>query len=240
MAEKNLKFLLRNLKTPEGFRHTWKKNEARYPAFLDDLAFLVAAMLDLQEAGSDPFWIRAAEEITILIAQEFSDPAGQFFYFTPAGQEDVILRKKEIYDGALPSGNSVMAENLLRLGILLDRPDWRERAALMVAGLAPATLKHPSSFGHWAWVRAGISAGYQEIAVTGEWMPAIRDQILKEYIPHRVVQGSIKADENHPLLKDRELAGKTAIWLCRNYTCEAPVFSLSELRTLINRGGKRN
>jgi uncharacterized protein YyaL (SSP411 family) len=237
-ATRNMQFLVTHFKPGDAFFHTWKNNEARYPAFLDDLSFLVAAMLDLQEVSSDNQWLDEAGKLSDEIVLRFSDEEARFFYFTPTGQEDVILRKKEIYDGAVPSGNSVMAENFLRLAVLLDRPDWKQRAAEMVGAPQPVILKYPTSFGQWASVLLSMVSGLLEIAITGEEMKAIRAEFLKQYVPNRVLQTALTDDEIYPLLRQRKIEGKTAIWLCRNYTCLQPVFSVGDLITLINRGGK--
>ena len=237
-ATRNMQFLVTHFKSENGFNHTWKNNQAKYPAFLDDLAFLVSAMLDLQEVSSDQHWLDEAGKLSDEILSGFSDSENRFFYFTPAGQEDVILRKKEIYDGAVPSGNSVMAENFLRLSVLLDRPELKKRAEEMVGALQPVILKYPTSFGQWASVLLSMVSGLLEIAITGEEMNAIRADFLKQYVPNRVLQTAFTNDEIYPLLRQRKIEGKTAIWLCRNYTCLPPVFSVEDLITLINRVGK--
>jgi hypothetical protein len=109
---------------------------------------------------------------------------------------------------------------------------------MMTASLAPLVVKYPTSFGQWASVLLSLVSGLPEIVITGKEMPALRNEFLKEFIPNRVLQTSFTDDENHPLLRQRSIAGKTAIWLCRNYTCSYPVFSVEELIALINRGAK--
>ena len=78
-------------------------------------------------------------------------------------------------------------------------------------------------------------AGTSEIAVIGPGYPALVKEILGFYVPQRVIMGAEKADPAFPLLADKSLEGKDAIFLCSNYTCQAPVFSAKELITLINR-----
>ena len=110
------------------FYHTWKNETAKYPAFLDDYAFLIQALIHLQEITADTKWLIKAKELTEFVIDNFSEEETGFFFYTNAGQKDVIVRKKEVYDGAVPSGNSVMAYNLYQLGILFDKKEWKERS----------------------------------------------------------------------------------------------------------------
>ncbi|HJW16506.1 MAG TPA: thioredoxin domain-containing protein, partial [Flavisolibacter sp.] len=125
VAEKNMEFLLRAFRADTGgFYHTWKDNTARIPAFLDDYANLVAALLELGQVTSNFHWFDIARDITEWVTRYFSDENSKFFYFTSQLQQDVLVRKNEVYDGATPSGNSVMAQNLYKLSIIYDRGDW--------------------------------------------------------------------------------------------------------------------
>lgn len=236
LAVENMTFLLRAFKSEKGFHHTWKGGEAKYPAFLDDLAFLVEALLHLQETGEGVSWLEAASEITGEVLQHFSEEDTGFFFYTPAGQEDIIVRKKEVYDGAVPSGNAVMSYNLYRLGILLDKPGWKQQARENVAALGNAIIRYPTSFGYWACLMQEMIAGTFEIAVVGKGYSPVRDEILKKYIPHRVLTGAETGHPDYPLLAGRDVPGRVSIHLCSNYTCRLPVFSAEELISLINKG----
>ncbi len=236
LALENMDFILSVFKTETGFHHTWKEGQAKYPAFLDDLAFLVEALLHLQEISGDTAWLREAKEITELVQERFREEDTGFFFYTPEGQEDVIVRKKEVYDSAVPSGNSVMAYNLYRLGILLDRPDWKQQAMENVSAMGNAVVRYPTSFSNWACLLQEMTTGTYEIAVVGDGFGRERDEILQNYLPHRVLMGAVKADPNYPLLAGRTVAGKLSIHLCSNYTCQLPVFSAKELISLINKG----
>jgi len=93
----------------------------KYPAFLDDYAFLIDALIHLQEITADIKWLQMTKEITGFVIENFSEPDGPFFFYTIRGSKMLSFRKKEIYDGAIPSGNAVMAHNLYRLSILLTK-----------------------------------------------------------------------------------------------------------------------
>ncbi len=238
LAVRNMEFLWDNLaeKKGKGFHHTWKNNTAKYPAFADDLSFLVEALLNLQEVTGDTKWLEKARSVSEYVLEQFTEEGTGFFYYTPAGQQDVILRKKEVYDGAVPSGNSVMAYNLLRLSVLLDKKDWKERSARLVSSLGKAVMRYPTSFGNWLCLSLEMVTGTMEIAVVGKGAEALRKEVIYQYIPHCVLMTSETGNEAYPLLAGKVGDEKPTIFLCRNYTCEAPVFSTAELMLLINRG----
>ncbi|HKP31885.1 MAG TPA: thioredoxin domain-containing protein, partial [Chitinophagaceae bacterium] len=152
LALKNMDFLLRSFRDDKSgaFFHTYKNGKAKTPAFLDDYAALIQAQIALQEITGDKKYLREAAEITEYVIRYFSDEDSIFFYYTHEEQKDVIFRKKEIYDGATPSGNAMMANNLLYLSVVFDKAEWRERFNEMVKSLSDVIRKYPTSFGHWA------------------------------------------------------------------------------------------
>lgn len=215
------------------FRHTWKDGKAKFPAFLDDLAFLAQSLLALQEVTADTSWLLKAETVAGHILARFADPESELFFYTPDDQTDVIVRKKEIYDGATPSANAVMAENLYHLGVLLGKNEWKEKAVKMTGALGNLVIKYPGSFGFWASMMTEFTYGIREIAITGPGYTQHLKEILQLYIPNRVLMaGAGEAD--FPLLAGKERGGETNIWLCQNYSCQAPVRTAGELIRLID------
>src|SRR4030095_2670554 len=104
--------------------HSWKNNTAKQSAFLDDYAFLIQALIQLQEITGDTSFLEKAKLITEQVLKNFNDSTTDFFFYTNTNQTDVVVRKKEVYDGAQPSGNAVMADTLFRLGLDLDNSVW--------------------------------------------------------------------------------------------------------------------
>src|SRR5690606_30677688 len=102
------------------FHHTYKNGEAKFPAFLDDYAELIHALIHLQEITSDNSYLQKAKTLIKYCEDHFNEEETGYFYFTNVQQRDVIIRKKEIYDGAVASGNSLMAWNLVYTGIVFD------------------------------------------------------------------------------------------------------------------------
>ena len=235
LAVDNMQFLLSKFlkNNTSEYVHSWKNNIAKQPAFLDDYAFLIHALIKLQEITGETDYLERARTVTESVLENFIDPATDFFFYTNTNQSDVIVRKKEVYDGAQPSGNAVMADNLFRLGLYFDKSDWKEKSVRMISSLGNAIVRYPTSFGSWACSLLEISIGPNEIVIISEEPQPILTQVLKEYVPHKIVMAADKGSNSFPLLSGKEKSKETALYLCRDYTCENPVSSVSALIDLI-------
>ncbi|NOT51378.1 MAG: thioredoxin domain-containing protein [Chitinophagaceae bacterium] len=257
LAIRNMEFLQSKFRRESYpvFFHTWKDDKAKFPAFLDDYAFLIEACRHLLEVTGDIAWLQTANGLTDFVAAQFDEESmvvtnnanessierPDFFYYTEKDQKDVIVRKKEMYDGAVPSGNSVMAKNLYHLCMLSQIGGWKGRSYGMISSLGNAIVKYPGSFGNWACLLLEMVAGTNEIALTGPGFEQLLPELLKEYVPHKIIIGSADGERNQiwPLLKKKQSTNPPSLWLCRNYTCHLPVFSVKELISLINRPPER-
>ena len=218
--------------------HTYKNGISKYVAFLDDYAYLIAALLQLYKTSLSENYLLKAFDYCSYVIENFSDEESCFFYFTHQDQKDVIVRKKEIYDGATPSGNSVMAENLLQLAIIFDNAQWRDRANQMIKIISNSTLKYPGSFGIWASLLLYQVMGVNEIVVIGSNYAAISNDILSKYVPNLVIMGSEKEQEAFPLLAAKPSGPSDNIFLCKNYSCLAPFLSTKSLFLEIEKSNK--
>ncbi|MBO9152671.1 thioredoxin domain-containing protein [Chitinophaga sp. GCM10012297] len=236
MAEAAMDCILKNMRKPgaaPAFWHTYKEGSARYPAFLDDYANLVHALIALQETSGNLERVRMAAEVADFVIEQFSDENLRYFYYTASGQGDVIVRKKEIYDGAVPSGNAVMAHNLWHLSIVFDKNEWAERALAMTAGLVQTVTRYPTSFGVWAAMVLRLVQGTPELAVAGPAYLERMRELNGLYVPYKVLLGAGSDEKDMPLLQQRAKEGKTLVYLCRDYQCVKPVEYISEITNLI-------
>ena len=203
--------------------HTWKNGQAKYPAFLDDYAYYIDACLKLYEATYSTIYLQKAKLLCEYVCNNFSDEEAVFFYFTQAAQQDVIIRKKEMYDGAIPSGNAVMAANLLKLSIIFDEQSWRSRVDKMLVAIAPAACKYPGSFGIWSSLLMQHFKGINEITVVGSSANEVASKIqCNFFIPDKVLMSAVDTLKNYPMLEGK-ISNKTiVIYLCKNNTCFPP------------------
>lgn len=237
LAIDNIHFLWQHFKLEDTWElfHTWKNGHAKYPAFLDDYAFLIEALIHLQEITVDQNWLHKARQLTDHVVKNFSESETGFFYYTKMSQKDVIVRKKEIYDGAVPSGNSIMAYNLYRLSIFLDRPEWKDRSMIMLSSLGKTAYRYPASFGIWACLLQEIVTGTFEIAVIGNEYIQLMKELYHIYTPHRVLLAAEIPVQEFPLLSKKPITGNTLIYLCKGYVCQQPVDSIERFMLLIDR-----
>ncbi|RMG78097.1 MAG: thioredoxin domain-containing protein [Bacteroidetes bacterium] len=235
-ALRNLDFLRSHFADPSApgaLFHTWKDGEAKYAAFLDDYAFLIEALLAVYEISFDTEWLKQAVRYTDYVLENFLDPTTNLCYFTSKSQSDLILRKKEIYDSAKPSGNAVMAHNLQKLAILFDRNDYREQATKMLGTMKATVEKYPSSFGRWATALLAEIKGFTEVAIVGPDFATFANQVNKYFIPHKILMASATEVPGLPLLEGRKAENDTLVYICRNYACLRPVKTIEAFRQLV-------
>jgi len=234
-AERNIRFLLGAMQRVDGrgLYHTWKNGRAQYSAFLDDYALLIEALLDVYSVTFNTVYLDAAGKWTEHVLEHFLDKEAKMFYFTGASQKDIPLRRKDLFDSAMPSGNATMANNLLRIRVFLDKPEYGELAVAMLGKMRDVMERYPGSFGKW--LSAYLLAVFppKEIAVVGkEWEEWSRS-ILRAWIPHKVIMAAGGGDGRYPLLAGKEGGGKTLIYLCESYACKLPADSLEGFAQLV-------
>jgi uncharacterized protein YyaL (SSP411 family) len=240
LAINNFNFTCEAFKLHNSFElaHSYKNGQAKHPAFLDDYAYFISACFHLQEITSSQTYLEQAKILIRFVIDNFSDE-NDGFYYTAKFQDDVIVRKKEWYDGAIPSGNSVMAANLYYASEIFGNPDWKERAISIIGNLSELILKYPTSFGNWACLVINICYGFNEIAIIGEGFEELRDELLKNFIPNKVLQcaGGYQGDQ-YPLLTNKSFSKQPLAYLCRNYMCLEPVKNVAQLMDKITGGIK--
>jgi uncharacterized protein YyaL (SSP411 family) len=220
--------------------HSFKNGTAKQHAFLDDYAYLVEALILLQEITSDQSYLEECEKLVSYVLIQFSDSQGPFLFYSDAGQNDILVRKIELYDGATPSANAVMAKNLLYLGIILGKEQWRDKGNAMQYAIDEALKKYPTSFAVWACNYLNQAYGFNEITVTGSKIQPLTSQVLRNFIPNRILQGSEADDyEKFPMLKNKLNFGDPRIQLCREGVCLPPVSTVSDLLEAIKNLGTK-
>jgi hypothetical protein len=177
--------------------------------------------------------LHIAEKYTDVVLSYFHDAGTGLFFFTDARQSDIVLRKKDLYDNATPSGNSTMAHNLQRLGILLDRREWREVAFGMLRTMQETVERYPLSFERWATALMFEVYPLHEIAVVGDNALEKALEIQKQYLPNKVVAASTRPVDAMPLLAGKSGDADALIYVCRDFACQRPVSDLDEFRQLV-------
>lgn len=238
-AERNVNFLLTRFQKPDGrgLYHTYSATSdggrAQYDAFLDDYACLIEALLEVYSITFNPFYLRQAQAYLTFVLQNFYDSESKLFYFTSEAQSDLVLRKKELFDNATPSGNATMAMNLFRLGTLLGEQGYKELAVEMLARIKDSMERFPSSFPRWASVACRVVYPPFEVAVTGPDAGSTGIGLQEQYLPNVEIMAAEKPVSDFRLLAGRENPVHTRIYICKDFTCRMPVDNVEAALTAL-------
>ena len=232
IALANADFLLSTLRRDGRLLRTYKDGQARLNGYLEDYAFLVDGLLALYEATFDQHWFEEARALTDTMIEQFWDDVGGGFFKTSRDHETLITRPKDFFDNAVPSGNSVAADVLLRLAILTSEPKYERKAVTVLELTRDAVAQHPSGFGHLLCALDFHLSRPKEIAIVGDpesaGTQALLDVVFGCYLPNKVV-ALVRPDDPVPaqaisLLEGRhQIDGKATAYVCENYTCQLPV-----------------
>lgn len=237
VAVQNIEFILKaftNKNKPGSLLHTYKNGTAKYPAFIEDYATCIQALLDVYGITGNDNYLEQAVQFTDYVKTHFAGGDGLYFY-TEKNQADVPYRSKDFYDNATPSGNSVMVNNLLQLAILTGNQNYYADAEKMVAQLKINMLKHGTSFGNWLTSALTFIYPFAETAITGLDAENNRDVIYHYYYPHLIIQTDTTGEKKYPLLQSRFVKGENKIYLCQNQTCKLPVSNVQDFIELLNK-----
>ena len=242
VARRNADFVLNNLRKDGLLLRTFKDGQAKLNAYLEDYAFLIDGLLTLFETGGESRWLDEAIELTDTMITEFWDEQDGGFFYTGNSHEELIVRSKDFFDNATPSGNSVAADILLRLGLLTGNSDYQRRATTILRLTGEMLRRYPSGFGRMLCALDFHLARPKELAIIGASedtdTQVLMQTIWQQYLPNKVIAQAAPgkpATAALPLLKDRpQLAGKATVYVCENYTCQQPTTDPQELAKQLN------
>lgn len=224
-ASKAMRFILENMiATDGGLYRNYKNGKVSINGFLDDYAFVIDALITLYEADFDEEWLLEAQSLTNYVIKHFLDETNEMLFYTSNNGEELIARKHEVMDNVIPSANSVMAQNLQKLGLLFDDEFYLTKASAMLKAVLPRIKTYGSAYSNWCIQLLNEVYGINEIAITGN-PDNVKQELTKRYIPNKILLGGTKS--NLPLLKGKQ-SDETKIYICRNKTCQLPVLTVDE------------
>lgn len=244
-SAKNLyNFLEKNLISEEGHvLHVFLENESKINGMIDDYAFLIWGLIEIYQADFDLYYLNKAKKLIDITIELFWDHENDngFFFTSENSSDELFVRRKEIYDGALPSANSIMAMNILKLGRILSRIDYEEKA-LKIFNMASRNVNRVPT-GHTALLSAELYyLNSKELIIVKSRNESefykISAQINSLYIPNTsiLVLEEFSKDKNQmKLLKENKelnnyktIDNKTTYFVCRNFSCEQPITELEK------------
>jgi uncharacterized protein YyaL (SSP411 family) len=231
-ARRNAQFVISNLRKDGMLLRTWKDGQAKFNAYLEDYAFLAEGLVTLFETTGEFRWLTKSLALTVQMVAEFWDEDAGAFFFTGKSHENLIVRSKDFFDNATPSGNSVAAMVLLRLAILDGKEQFRNLATATLREIADQARRYPSGFGYALSAVDFLLSTPKEVAIIGntpfDIQPMLRE-VWSRYLPNKVVAASFGIDII-PLLEGRTaLNGQPTAYVCEHYTCKQPVTDLAAL-----------
>ncbi|MDG6243578.1 MAG: thioredoxin domain-containing protein [Methanolobus sp.] len=249
MAENTARFFLENMTDKEGkMKHRYREGEAAIDAFLEDYAFFIWGLIELYQTNLKTEYLERALKInSYLIAHFYDSGHGGFFHTSDEGEE-LIFRSKEIYDGAIPSGNSVCIMNLLKLARITGYSELEDMAHMTIKAFSVKVSAAPIGYTQFMSAADLAINGSLEIVVVGD--PEKTDTkdiagfINNRFIPEKVLvfkpqsqQGIIGTNaitNIAPYAKDMEMIdGRTTVHICRNNICKLPSNDMEEVRKQI-------
>lgn len=242
-AVKAAEFIFQKLRDKSGnLLHRYRAGEAGIKANIDDYSFLIAGLIDLYEVTFDTAYLSKAIELNENLINHFRDNKNGGFYFTSDSSEKLLVRQKEIYDGAIPSGNSVELLNLLKLGKITGNTGLEQKANDLVKSFSKAVNNSPVAFSGFLTGLDFALGPSKEIVVVGKNNDSETENMLnfigQEYIPNKILifkeEDDKAVSEIAGFTKDQKMqGGKTTIYVCENYNCKLPVTEIKDLKILL-------
>jgi uncharacterized protein len=237
VAIRNAAFITTQLMHDGRLLRTYKSGQAKLNAYLEDYAYVIEGFLAAYEATFDlKFFTQARELADTMIAQFWDEQEGGF-YFTSSDHEELITRTKDYFDSATPSGNSVAAAVLLKLGLLTQKHEYTNHALTILRAMRPAMGRYPSAFGYLLSALDFYLSEPKEIAIVGRLdsheVRSLVEEIYSRYIPNKIVAACEPNDERAvseiALLASRTaIDGQATAYVCRNYTCLEPATTVEQ------------
>lgn len=239
-AEKAADFLLKEMRGEDGsLYHRWIEGERKFDASLDDYAFFVKSLLDLYSAGFNPDFLRQAFVITDSAIKKFYDRKIGGFYDSDIRNPEIILKTKDSYDGAEPSGNSVMIENLLRISVLTGEKGYKEIAEKSLKQFYSQLEKSPFNSPYMVSDLYYLFNPPPEIVFTGNInnndVKEMLDDVNKTFLPNLIiVHATTETGEALPVIKNIvKDFNNINFYICENYKCNLPVNDRKNLNLLL-------
>lgn len=238
-------FIIKSVRTAQGrLLHRYRDGEAALTAHVDDYAFLIYGLLELYETTFEAYYLEIALGLNEDLIRHFWDNENGGFYFTADDGERLLVRRKEVYDGAVPSGNSVAMLNLLRLGRITASADFEEKAARIGRAFYSNVSQLPSA--HTQLMAAAdfaIGPSY-EVVIAGDLQADDTRQMLDAirviFVPNKIVilhptdQKSPMIDDVVPFIKDySSIDGKATAYVCLDYNCQLPTKDIGSMLKLL-------
>jgi uncharacterized protein YyaL (SSP411 family) len=231
-AVRNAEFLTTAMVDGGRLLRSWKDGQARIKGYLEDYAAVGLGLLAVYEATFDRRWLDVSRRLAEDALGLFWDAGQEMFFDTGTDQETLIVRPRNLFDNAVPSGSSLAIDWLLRLGVLFGEERYEALALKALRPMADLMGRYPSGFGRYLSALDFHLGPVAEVALVwpaadGKGAAALLEAVFSRYLPNRVVVGAAEGSPDAsglPLLAERgALGGRPTVYVCRRYVCRLPV-----------------
>jgi uncharacterized protein YyaL (SSP411 family) len=236
------RFVLDELRDPSGrLLRSWREGRPGGPGYVDDYALVVDGLLAVAEATLDPRWILEARGLADEMLRLFHDADAGGFFQTGSDAEELVIRPKELFDNAVPSGNSVAADVLQRLALLFGEAEYEGAGVGAIRLVRDLLDRSPAGFGRALSALDLYLSRAKEIAVVGDpesdASRGLASEVWQRFLPAHVMAGGAPGasdTEEVPLLAGRPAVdGRSAAYVCEHFVCQRPVTEPTELADLL-------
>ncbi len=246
-ALKATRFITKSLynKEAKALHRRYRDGEARFNGSLQDYAFLIQGLIDLYETSFDVHWLTTAINLTKQQIRLFWDETDGGFFDSQSNDSTLLVRMKEDYDGAEPTGNSITVLNLLRLAHITSNNDWKLKAEQTLNLFGSSLSTHPHVLPQMLVALDWMLSTPKEIILVGttnsEETQLLLNEIHSRYIPYKVL---LIVDEKNrpslekilPFIKDMHpIDGKATAYICKNFACQLPTSDISVVREQLSK-----
>jgi uncharacterized protein YyaL (SSP411 family) len=244
---KAIEFILSEMKNGNGkLMRRYRDGDVSFPAFLEDYAFFIWGLLEQYEATFEPRYIRLAIELNKEQVEDFWDGDRGGFYFTSKDSEEVLMRRREAYDGAVPSGNSVAMLNLVKLSRITGDSKLEDMAYSVGRAFSEKLSLTPMAYTFMMKAISFLKGPSYEIVIVGN--PSSEDtsvmvrELNRRFIPNKVVL-MIPEKEGPESVREiaeftehyHSLEGMATAYVCRNHECDLPTTNLEKMMDLLEK-----
>src|ERR671912_343873 len=254
-AKKTINFIENNLLYDgDRLKHTYKDGISKISGYLDDYSYYINALLDVFEVSSNPFYFERAIQYINSLITHFWDENEKSFFFTADDQEQLILRTKNFYDLAIPSGNSMAVYALLRIHFITQNQDYLDKAESIIKSCYKAALGNPFGFGQllisiYLYFKKPLEIIILQNKKSDYNKREMKKWIMKQYIPNSITLTleypsfefqQLMSSNIFSLLKGKEIDNTNSdnftecVYICKDFTCSLPMYSVEELKNYLN------
>ncbi|WP_194182078.1 thioredoxin domain-containing protein [Faecalibacter rhinopitheci] len=231
LAKNAIEFILDTQWDGETLYRNYKDGQTTIPGFLDDYALLIETLIKLFETTSSQKYLEEAQVVTEQVFNQFYNHKNKMFAYKSHYDTPLVNETFEIYDNVISSSNSIMANNLFKLGKILNQEHYIYQAQQMLYNVEEKIHDYPNGFANWIQLYLNFSHDYKEIVIIGDDAKEYLNQLNLYYIPNAIFVAS--KTESLEITKNRWTEGKTGIHICENYACMMPVYEIEKAIEMI-------